>query len=377
MSKTKGARPWGQLRKHGAGWQAAYTHECKRHYAPNVFGDKMAAEQWLIDERALIDSGKWTPPDLRAQQRADMLKITVASYADEWLNSATLRDNTRRRYAQEVRLRIVPTLGDVPLVQLDKAQVAAWWRGLDHKHVRACDIAYATLRTMLNRAKDDGLIETNPCQVRGAGKPSQRRVVDPLTPAQVAMLADAMPERLRLAVLLGAWCGLRSGEVRELRRKDIDVKAGTVKISRQAVRLSDGRMASAEPKTDAGRRTVPIPGAILEDVKEHVRKYAQIGPDGLLFYGPDGAQISGDKLLGQVKRRAAKIGLHGVRFHDLRHVGLTYAAVAGATVRELQTIAGHTTPAMAMRYQEVARDHMADVVDKLSSIIEGGQTHTA
>lgn len=47
------------------------------------------------------------------------------------------------------------------------------------------------------------------------------------------------------------------------------------------------------------------------------------------------------------------------------------AAVAGATIKELQRLAGHTTPAMAMRYQEVAASHMDEVVDRLGDIMSG------
>ena len=61
--------------------------------------------------------------------------------------------------------------------------------------------------------------------------------------------------------------------------------------------------------------------------------------------------------------------MDGIRFHDLRHVGLAYTAVAGAPLLELQAIAGHTTPAMALRYQEIAADHMAEVVTSLDAII--------
>jgi len=43
----------------------------------------------------------------------------------------------------------------------------------------------------------------------------------------------------------------------------------------------------------------------------------------------------------------------------------------GETVRELQVIAGHTTATMAMRYQEVADDHLTGVYDRLSNQIDG------
>jgi len=37
--------------------------------------------------------------------------------------------------------------------------------------------------------------------------------------------------------------------------------------------------------------------------------------------------------------------------HDLRAIGLSLVADEGATVKELQDRAGHTTPTMALHYQ--------------------------
>jgi len=59
--------------------------------------------------------------------------------------------------------------------------------------------------------------------------------------------------------------------------------------------------------------------------------------------------------------------------NDLRKTGLTYLAMSSATVRELQVIAGHTTATMAMRYQEVAQEHLTDVSDRLSQRIAAGK----
>lgn len=46
--------------------------------------------------------------------------------------------------------------------------------------------------------------------------------VEPATPTEIEMMADAMPPRLRASVIALAWCALRYGELAELRRKDID-----------------------------------------------------------------------------------------------------------------------------------------------------------
>jgi integrase len=52
-----------------------------------------------------------------------------------------------------------------------------------------------------------------------------------------------------------------------------------------------------------------------------------------------------------VRPAVQQLGLEGLRFHDLRHTAATLAAAAGATTRELMERMGHTSPAVALRYQ--------------------------
>ena len=46
-------------------------------------------------------------------------------------------------------------------------------------------------------------------------------------------------------------------------------------------------------------------------------------------------------------------GVEGLRFHDLRHSAATMALAAGANTRELMERMGHTSPAVALRYQHL------------------------
>ena len=85
-----------------------------------------------------------------------------------------------------------------------------------------------------------------------------------------------MPERYRLMVLLASWCGLRFGELAELRRSDVDAKAGVVHVRRGMVRTTSGRQVKG-PKSDAGRRDVAIPPHLLPAVKDHLKRHAQVG----------------------------------------------------------------------------------------------------
>jgi len=382
-SKTT-RREWGTVRHRGTLYYATYRHGTALdnktrqfvsviHKAPISFQTEGAARVWLDSERQLIESGTWTSP-IERERATKAEAMTLTEYANVWLEQAThLRPTTRNLYERQIRARIAPSaLGDTPLPEIARADVGAWWRSLDHTHERTADIAYTVLRTILYGAVDDGLIEANPAQrIKGAGKPSKRRTIDPLTPAQVAAVADAMPPQWRLGVLLGAWCGLRSGEIRELRRKDINTATGVIKIRRGVTRASS-EVVIGEPKTRASIRDVRIPASMLPDVRQHLLDFAQIGDEGLLFYEASGGKNVPDNRWRRAWLKACEqVGIEDFHFHDLRKTGLTYLALNGATARELQVIAGHTTATMAMRYQEVADDHLTGVYDRLSNQIGG------
>ena len=94
----------------------------------------------------------------------------------------------------------------------------------------------------MNTAVVDDIIDSNPCRVRGAGTVKRAKPVRPATLGELAAITEAMPDRYQAAVLVAAWCGLRFGELAELRRKDVDL-AGELMT----------RPSSGNPRRRAGR----------------------------------------------------------------------------------------------------------------------------
>ncbi len=109
--------------------------------------------------------------------------------------------------------------------------------------------AYALLRTILNTAVSDDIIAANPCRIRGAGQAKRVKRIKRPTLDEPAALVAAMPNRYRLVTLLAAWCGLRFGELTDLRRKDIDVAHSVIRIRRGVVR-ADHATIIATPNSD-------------------------------------------------------------------------------------------------------------------------------
>ncbi len=66
----------------------------------------------------------------------------------------------------------------------------------------------------------------------------------------------------------------------------------------------------------------------------------------------------------------AGAGISGLHFHDLRGSGATWAAAAGATVREVMARLGHTTATVALRYQHATKKRDRAIADRLGALMK-------
>ena len=64
-------------------------------------------------------------------------------------------------------------------------------------------------------------------------------------------------------------------------------------------------------------------------------------------------------------------GRPDLRFHDLRHTGLTWAAATGATPSDLMRRAGHKSPVAALRYQHATDDRARILTEALAALSRG------
>ena len=173
-----------------------------------------------------------------------------------------------------------------------------------------------------------------------------------------------MPEKYRLMVLLASWCAMRFGELAELRRSDIDVTNGIIRVRRGVTRVG-GQAIVGTPKSLAGIRDIVIPPHLLPIVTAHLVRYTP-ARDGLLFPAQNGGHLSPGTLQGPYERARALAGRPDLRFHDLRHTGAVLAAATGATLAELMARLGHSTAGAAMRYQHAAQDRDRAIAEALS-----------
>jgi integrase len=295
-------------------------------------------------------------------------EVALEDYSVRWMASRRLAPRTRELYADLHGRFIAPVLGRVALARISPEQIRVWHHDLAERvsGIQAAK-AYRFLRAVLNTAVDDGLIARNPCRIPGAGQ--ERSPERPLVPPETALaLVDAIEPRYRALVLLAATGGLRLGELLALRRRDLDLDGGTVRVNEQLVQLRDGTQLRSEPKTAAGRRIVAIPSVTVEVLRKHLDLHAEHGNTGLVFCNPGGGPLRRATLYNAWHRARADVGADNVTLHDLRHAGATLAAQAGATTRELMARLGHASPRAALRYQHASTERDRELATRLDAI---------
>jgi integrase len=370
MPRTKKRQPrrsFGRLRQlPSKRWQPSYIGpDGALHYSPTgTFDTKMDAEAWLVDERRHIQAGTWIAPAVRNRATKP---ATLRVFADAWLADRELKPRTRVLYRGLLDQRILPELGDMPLKDITSLTVRQWYAGMGAEHPTRRAHAYGLLRTILGSAVTEDLIPSNPCHIRGAGNSKRAHRIEPATLPELEKIIAALPDRYGLMVLLASFCALRYGELIELRRSDIDLKAGKILVRRAVVRVN-GEYVVGSPKSSAGIRDVSFPPHLAPDIKRHLADHVPFGRDALLFPAANGGHLGNGTFHADWDRARRAAGRPDLRFHDLRHSGAVMAALAGATLAELMGRLGHSTPQMAIRYQHVAQDRDAEIARRLSEL---------
>jgi integrase len=163
---------------------------------------------------------------------------------------------------------------------------------------------------------------------------------------------------------------MRWGELIALRRCDVDLEAGTVRVVRQLTELSSGQFVPGPPKSDAGKRVIVIPAAIMPVLRQHMNWFVQADDDGLVFTSPQGHPLRRTFRQRVWLPALQAAGLPTVHFHDLRHTGNTLAASAGAGLRELMDRMGHSTARAAMIYLHATDERQQAIAEALSKLAE-------
>lgn len=320
----------------GLRWRARYR-DAEGRQRSRSFARKVDAVRFLTLVQADLLRGTYLDPGRS--------RTALSVYAGLWLGSLSVRPSTRRTYDSHLRTWILPALGARTLASITPTDVRGLVRQLGEGLAPStAHHVHGLLASILRLAVEDGYLPRNPAARTGLGRP-RRVAVRPLTVGQVQALIDGTPARFRVAVLLGAGCGLRIGEVLGLAVDAVDLDAGQVTVSRQLQALPGQGLALWPPKSHSSIRIVPLPGTVATAIGEHLRRWPPaVGESDLLLRTVSGRPVWPRTFHCRIWRTATSgAGLPGVRFHQLRHFYASALIRAGESVKTVQAALGHAS----------------------------------
>ncbi len=363
-------------------------HDGKTH-SLGVYDTIIDAKAALNIAKADAARGLFVPPaQRRAARKAETEtavaeSMTLREWSEEWL--ATLEANPDRSkgtivaYRSVLKNHVVPQLGDVRLVDLTTELVAAHLAALArlpskrHAGARTNGVApnaSIVLRSCINAAVKSraGGLETFtfPEARKHRRVRAEDEQGDVATAEEVKAFAEAMPEHLRIAVPLAAWCALRMGEVLGLQRRDLEHLDDAGRAILHVRRQWNSQAKSLTPPKAGSVRRIAIPAALLPALVMHVGTVTGSEPTAPVVCGPRGTRVSQSALDRHWREARDQAGRPGFHFHNLRHTGLSAYAVQGATLAELLHRGGHTDVTVALRYQHATAERDRSLTERLS-----------
>ena len=178
--------------------------------------------------------------------------------------------------------------------------------------------------------------------------------------------------------------GLRQGELLGLRWRDVDLDMLSLSVSRVLCKQV-GTTQFKEPKTKHSRRRVcltPKLGAYLRGYQaERQGLYLVLGRpltmDSLVFAHLDARPFDPSVLSHAFGKIAARAGLQGLRFHDLRHTFASLMLLRGAKPKVISEALGHSSVAFTMdTYSHIIDGMQEDAMALLDEVLPAGVAQT-
>lgn len=317
-----------------------------------------------------VDSGTYIQPE----------RMTVSEWLDIWTAEylGGVKPNTARIYRNNVKRHIKPALGAVRLPELRPHMIQAFINRLELAPA-SVRLAYKVLYQALKKAVALHYIPQNPAE--GCTLPRlEQEEIKPMDDKQITALLNATQgTEVEQLIKTALFTGCRLSELLGLTWDCVG--RDTITISKQLARpdqRADGPFIS--PKNGKSRTLTPAP-LVLDALKAQKRMQTaariKAGPlwdnaYNLVFTTETGAPVSQWKIERVFSKILAAAGLHGIRFHDLRHTYAVNAIRAGDDIKTVQGNLGHASAAFTLdRYGHFTERMKQDSAARMEGFIRG------
>lgn len=325
--------------------------------ATKEFEELDNAIEWRAKGLAQIKTGAWIDPDL--------VDATLRDYIPQWKrNKIEVSGKTLATYNSQLRVHILPIIGDYALPELRNSVIRAWVAELTETGVGATTLKQSLrlLKQIMDAAVTDGRVSSNPCD--GIKLPKQpKKKAQAFTPEQVAALASECGKYGNLIHFL-ANTGLRISEALALQVRDLDFHSMKMNVVRTWTSDEAGVKILGSTKTRENR-TIPLSPTVIE-----ILTPLSLGKssEDFIFTGLYGGTLD----YGYFRRAyfapaIERLGLGDATIHWLRHTCASMMIKIGAPPTTISHILGHSGVKMTLdTYSHYYEDDSADWLEKLS-----------
>lgn len=238
-----------------------------------TFGKKKDADQFAATAKVEVREGSHV---------ADSASVTVKAAAAFWIATGEQEGLERSSIDQRKRhltLHIEPFIGATLLSHLTVPGVREFADKLRENGRSSAMVrkVLGSLGAICSDAQERGLATRNPVRdLRGARRRGKERQadkrqkgklkvgVDIPTREEIKAIVGAATGRWRPLLITAVFTGMRSSELRGLRWQDVDFERAQISVHQRA----DDYGEIGRPKSEAGERTIPVPPAVINALRE-------------------------------------------------------------------------------------------------------------
>ncbi len=314
---------------------------------PAGYFTKRLAESWLRD--VLDEARRGTLPGMVRSG------ATFADAAAEYLRyigeDRNRKASTVDDYRSIINTHLLPAFGRTRLEDVTVAAAEAFQAKLAQRRIHGRPITPRTRNKILNvlhgifaRAKKVWGLPLNPAAELERHPGRNSGDIEVFSPEEVhALLRAAYDERDAAVYATAAFAGLRMGELRALRWRDVDFPRSVVRV-----RASYAAGELSVPKSGKVR-SVPMVDEVAQRLAALTGRDHFVADDDLVFCEAGGTWLNDDRLRRRYETALKAAGLRRLRFHDLRHT-FGSLAITRADIVEVQAWMGHADIQTTMRY---------------------------
>ena len=257
--------------------------------------------------------------------------------AQEWvkITAAEIKSSTLQDYRNSMNSFILPRFGNMPIGEIGYLDIKKFAGELRCSGKRKNNLL-VPLRSVFKMALLSGLIEKNPMDMVKNFK-VHRPDIHPLSMEEVRLVLQSVSHRYKNFLVVAFFTGMRFGEMAALKWKNVDFKAGLIKVRETRVRGVEGR-----PKTRRSVRDIRMLAPVAEALQDQGKQTK--GKSDYVFLNQNGQPLLPDSMNKHVWQPALeKAGLKYRSLIQTRHTFATLMLDAGELPGWVQQMMGHET----------------------------------